>query len=114
MIISQEVYYTVECVEGITLLNVPQEYRHKFGSDPMWEGAALPYSNDEDDYIRSFLNWEIYQKNERIKRGLHPNPVMMRPGSYDAVYPGYQYVDVRQNDNTYLRYRYPADEDRED
>lgn len=111
---GEKIYYTVEGVEGITLLNVPQEYRHKFGSDPMWEGAALPYSNDGDDYIRSFLNWEIYQKNERIKRGLHPNPVMMRPGSYDAVYPGYQYVDVRQNDNTYLRYRYPADEDRED
>ena len=66
-----------------------------------------------DDYVRSFLNWEVYQKDEKIKRALHPRP-SMRPGSYDAVYPGYQYVDVRQNDNTYLRYRYPADEDRED
>ena len=111
---GEKIYHTVEDVEGITLLNVPQEYTDALGHDPMWEGAALPYSNDGDDYIRSFLNWEIYQKNERIKRGLHPNPVMMRPGSYDAVYPGYQYVDVRQNDNTYLRYRYPADEDRED
>ena len=111
---GEKIYHTVEDVEGITLLNVPQEYTDALGHDPMWEGAALPYSNDGDDYIRSFLNWEIYQKNERIKRGLHPNPGMMRPGSYDAVYPGYQYVDVRQNDNTYLRYRYPADEDRED
>ena len=111
---GEKIYHTVEDVEGITLLNVPQEYTDALGHDPMWEGAALPYSNDGDDYIRSFLNWEIYQKNERIKRGLHPNPVMMRPGSYDTVYPGYQYVDVRQNDNTYLRYRYPADEDRED
>ena len=111
---GEKIYHTVEGVEGITLLNVPQEYRHKFGSDPMWERAALPYSYGGDSYIRSFLNWEIYQKDERIKRGLHSNPGMMRPGSYDAVYPGYQYVDVRQNDNTYLRYRYPADEDRED
>ena len=32
---GKKIYYTVEGVEGITLLNVPQEYRHKFGSDPM-------------------------------------------------------------------------------
>ena len=111
---GEKIYHTVEGVEGITLLNVPQEYRHKFGSDPMWERAALPYSYGGDSYIRSFLNWEIYQKDERIKRGLHSNPGMMRPGSYDAVYPGYQYVDVRQNDDTYLRYRYPMDENSKD
>ena len=111
---GEKIYYTVEGVEGITLLNVPQEYTDALGNDPMWERAALPYSYGGDDYVRSFLNWEVYRKNETIKLALHPNPGMMRPGSYDAVYPGYQYVDVRQNDNTYLRYRYPAAEDRED
>ena len=110
---GEKIYHTVEGVEGITLLNVPQKYTHALIEDPMWEGAALPHSGGGDNYIRSFLNWEIYQKDEKIKRALHPRP-SMRPGSYDAVYPGYQYVDVRQNDNTYLRYRYPADEDRED
>ena len=110
---GEKIYHTVEDVEGITLLNVPQEYTDTLGNDPMWERAALPYSYGGDDYVRSFLNWEVYQKDEKIKRALHPRP-SMRPGSYDAVYPGYQYVDVRQNDNTYLRYRYPADEDRED
>ena len=110
---GEKIYHTAEGVEGITLLNVPQKYTHALIEDPMWEGAALPHSGGGDNYIRSFLNWEIYQKDEKIKRALHPRP-SMRPGSYDAVYPGYQYVDVRQNDNTYLRYRYPADEDRED
>ena len=110
---GEKIYHTVEGVEGITLLNVPLEYTDTLGNDPMWERAALPYSYGGDDYVRSFLNWEVYQKDEKIKRALHPRP-SMRPGSYDAVYPGYQYVDVRQNDNTYLRYRYPADEDRED
>lgn len=110
---GEKIYHTAEGVEGITLLNVPQKYKHALIEDPMWEGAALPHSGGGDNYIRSFLNWEIYQKDEKIKRALHPRP-SMRPGSYDAVYPGYQYVDVRQNDNTYLRYRYPADEDRED
>lgn len=110
---GEKIYHTVEDVEGITLLNVPQEYTDTLGNDPMWERAALPYSYGGDDYVRSFLNWEVYQKDEKIKRALHPRP-SMRPGSYDAVYPGYQYIDVRQNDNTYLRYRYPADEDRED
>ena len=110
---GEKIYHTAEGVEGITLLNVPQKDTHALIEDPMWEGAALPHSGGGDNYIRSFLNWEIYQKDEKIKRALHPRP-SMRPGSYDAVYPGYQYVDVRQNDNTYLRYRYPADEDRED
>ena len=110
---GEKIYHTAEGVEGITLLNVPQKYTHALIEDPMWEGAALPHSGGGNNYIRSFLNWEIYQKDEKIKRALHPRP-SMRPGSYDAVYPGYQYVDVRQNDNTYLRYRYPADEDRED
>ena len=110
---GEKIYHTAEGVEGITLLNVPQKYTHALIEDTMWEGAALPHSGGGDNYIRSFLNWEIYQKDEKIKRALHPRP-SMRPGSYDAVYPGYQYVDVRQNDNTYLRYRYPADEDRED
>ena len=111
---GEKIYHTAEGVEGITLLNVPQKYTHALIEDPMWEGAALPHSGGGDDYIRSFLNWEVYRKNETIKLVLHPNPGMMRPGSYDAVYPGYQYIDVGQNDNTYLRYRYPADEDRED
>ena len=111
---GEKIYHTVEGIEGITLLNMPQKYTHALINDPMWEGAALPHSGGGDNYIRSFLNWEVYRKNETIKLALHPNPGMMRPGSYDAVYPGYQYVDVRQNDNTYLRYRYPADEDRED
>jgi len=32
---GEKIYHTVEDIEGITLLNVPQEYRHEFGSDPM-------------------------------------------------------------------------------
>jgi len=63
---GEKIYHTVEGIEGITLLNVPQEYTHALIEDPMWEGAALPHSGGGDNYIRSFLNWEIYQKDEEM------------------------------------------------
>ncbi|WP_298643439.1 hypothetical protein [uncultured Cardiobacterium sp.] len=125
---GEKIYHTVEGVEGITLLNVPQEYTHALIDDPMWEGAALPYSGGGNNYIRNFLDWELRSKSntpQRSLRDVDPSPrnkeTFKRIFGYekkleidDRVYDGYSYTDVRQPDGSYLRYQYPSASERKD
>ena len=125
---GEKIYHTVEGIEGITLLNVPQEYTHALIDDPMWEGAALPYSGGGNNYIRNFLDWELRSKSnipQRSLRDVDPSPrnkeTFKRIFGYekkleidDRVYDGYSYTDVRQLDGSYLRYQYPSASERKD
>ena len=123
---GEKIYHTVEGIEGITLLNVPQEYTHALIDDPMWEGAALPHSGGGDNYIRNFLDWELRSKSnipQRTLRDVDPSPrnkeTFKRIFGYekkleidDRVYDGYRYVDVKQPNGSYLRYQYPSASER--
>ena len=125
---GEKIYHTVEGIEGITLLNVPQEYTHALIDDPMWEGAALPHSGGGDNYIRKFLDWELRNKSnnpQRTLRDVDPSPrnkeTFKRIFGYekkleidDRVYDGYRYVDVKQPNGSYLRYQYPSASERKD
>ena len=125
---GEKIYHTVEGIEGITLLNVPQEYTHALIDDPMWEGAALPHSGGGDNYIRNFLDWELRSKSnipQRTLRNVDPSPrnkeTFKRIFGYekkleidDRVYDGYCYVDVKQLNGSYLRYQYPSASERKD
>ena len=125
---GEKIYHTVEGIEGITLLNVPQEYTHALINDPMWEGAALPHSGGGDNYIRNFLDWELRSKSnipQRTLRDVDPSPrnkeTFKRIFGYekkleidDRVYDGYRYVDVKQPNGSYLRYQYPSASERKD
>jgi len=100
---GEKIYHTVEGVEGITLLNVPQEYRHEFGSDPMWEGAGLPSAHDGESYIKDFLKFEVRNPDGNpYKRWLDFRHLKL--GNKGIVYYGYQYVDVKRDNGSYLRY----------
>lgn len=125
---GEKIYHTVEGVEGITLLNVPQKYTDALGHDPMWEGAGIPQSSTGENYISEFLYWEVRNKTNEPKRTLRdvdPRPqareTFIRIFRYeprleknDVIYDGYRYADVKQLDGSYLRYQYPSASERKD
>ena len=124
---GEKIYQTAENVEGITLLNVPEDSPQSSYNDPMWENAALPWSGTEEEYIKKFLFWEIrYDNNSMIDlKTVDPRPSARETqirlwghptnmtGSQKA-YRGYRYIDVKQKDKRFLRYRFPDDKDRKD
>lgn len=124
---GEKIYQTAENVEGITLLNVPEDSPQSSYNDPMWENAALPWSGTEEEYIKKFLFWEIiYDDNPmRLLQSVDPRPSARETQirlwghptnmtEYQRAYRGYHYVDVQQKDKRFLRYRFPDDKDRKD
>ena len=124
---GEKIYQTVENVEGITLLNVPEDSPQSSLNDPMWEGAVFSWSGSEEEYVKEFLYWEIiYDDNPmRIVQSVDPRPsareTQIRLWGYPTnmsehkkAYRGYRYADVKQKDKHYLRYRFPDDKVRKD
>ncbi len=95
---GEKIYRKVDDVEGILLKNVrPMESGHDV-EDPNWPGAALAYESWGDEFVASFLEWE-HQENPRGSRGeltRDPNPYNRH--TKDFVHPGYQFVDVVEDD----------------
>ena len=124
---GEKIYQTVANVEGITLLNVPKESKDSSYNDPMWENAALYWAGTEKSYIKKFLLWEIRDDIDPmiILTSIDPRPsareIQIRLWGYptkmsehEKAYRGYRYVDVKQKDKRFLRYRFPDDKDRKD
>lgn len=124
---GEKIYQTVENVEGITLLNVPEDSPQSSYNDPMWENAALPWSGTEEEYIKKFLFWEIrYDNNSMIDlQTVDPRPSARETqirlwghptnmSEHEKAYRGYRYADAQQKDKHFLRYRFPDDKDRKD
>ena len=124
---GEKIYQTAENVEGITLLNVPEDSPQSSYNDPMWENAALPWSGTEEEYIKKFLFWEIrYDNNSMIDlKTVDPRPSARETqirlwghptnmSKHRKAYRGYRYTDVKQKDKHFLRYRFPDDKDRKD
>ena len=124
---GEKIYQTVANVEGITLLNLPEDSPLSSYNNPMWENAVFSWSGTEEEYIEQFLFWEIRNdKNPMV----HLESVDPRPSAsetqirlwghptnmskYQKAYRGYRYADVQQKDKRFLRYRYPNDKDRKD
>ena len=124
---GEKIYQTVENVEGITLLTVPKESPQGARNDPMWEGAVFSWGGPEKEYVREFLYWEIrYDNNSMIDlKTVDPRPSASETQirlwghptnmtEYQRAYRGYRYIDVKQKDKRFLRYRFPDDKDRKD
>ena len=124
---GEKIYQTVENVEGITLLNIPKERPQGARNDPMWEDAVFSLGGPEEEYVKEFLYWEIrYDNNSMIDlKTVDPRPSARETQirlwghptnmtEYQRAYRGYRYIDVKQKDKRFLRYRFPDDKDRKD
>ena len=100
---GEKVYRTIEGVEGVLLENVrPDDDRLKNRANPNWADAGLPDEAGGDWYIRNFLGWEHRQFAQQ--RGyLNSHPTNQNGFT---VYPGYQFVDVREKKDAIERYRF--------
>ncbi|MFW2177068.1 MULTISPECIES: hypothetical protein [unclassified Moraxella] len=95
---GEKIYKTVDNVEGVTLLKVrPDWNRQTYNAwdDPMWADAGLPRQKIADNYINSFLGWNVENRN------LVYEPY--NPSSF-KVTKGYNFVDVKK-DNEYIQHR---------
>lgn len=108
---GEKIYKTVNNVEGVTLLKVPNKYENKFSYDPMWENATLENIQDKESYILYYLLWEIRDKNTPNQRGIENGGASIRPNKLS--FKGYDFVDIKQDDGKYLRYKLKAEEDKE-
>jgi hypothetical protein len=94
---GEKIYKTVDNVEGVLLLNVRQGDIAENRTNPNWEGAALPNDATGLGYIENFLVWE--HSDGKSQRGYLNN------SPDKATSQGYQFVDVKQEDGSVLRYR---------
>ena len=124
---GEKIYQTVENVEGITLLNVPEDSPQSSLNDPMWEGAVFSWSGSEEEYVKEFLYWEIKDDDDSIGQlqSVDPRPSARETqirlwgfptnmSEHEKAYRGYRYADAQQKDKHFLRYRFPDDKDRKD
>lgn len=95
---GEKIYATAEEVEGIALLNLRSGDLTLNEANPDWQAAGLPDDATGDGYIGTFLQWE-QPPGRGSKRGF------LGASARDAVAAGFRYVDVRQVDGTYRRYR---------
>ena len=108
---GEKIYRTADNVEGVTLLKVwDGESIHK--EDKLWKYAGLPGQYGQDGYIKGFLKWEV----EIIPTGYPRYREMQfqpeRQNHPYVLHGRYSYVDVKQKDKTFLRYR--LDENRKE
>jgi hypothetical protein len=94
---GEKIYRTVEDVEGIQLLNLRSGDKASNRANPNWPDAALPSDATGMGYIQYFLEWEYNDKSN--PRGFPTSD------SSRATSRGYRFVDVKQADGTFLRYR---------
>ena len=106
-----KVYQTAENIEGITLLKVwpLAENREAAKEDPMAATAGLFNQATDNDYIKSYLFWERRYSDKTIL-DMEYKHVIQVPDKKDkenkALFRGFRYVDVMQQDGTYLRYHF--------
>jgi hypothetical protein len=95
---GEKIYRTIQGVDGITLLNLRTGTSSERESDPKWMGAGLPKDAINDGYIESFFLWE-----HDAGPGNHRGYLNTTPGK--AKSSGFTFVDVKQLDGSYKRYR---------
>ena len=124
---GEKIYQTVENVEGITLLNIPEDSPQSSYNDPMWENAVFSWGGPEEEYVKEFLFWEIRDDDNSpgFLKSVDPRPSARETqirlwghptnmSKHRKAYRGYRYTDVKQKNNRFLRYRFPDDKDRKD
>lgn len=95
---GENIYRTIDNVDGIVLLKVRPERGEREWADRMWPGAAFAHELAGDGYIKSFL---LYERKSGPGRGHVDSPV--------TAYPGYRYVDIIDEKDG-QRYRYTGSE----
>jgi hypothetical protein len=104
---GEKIYKRVDNVEGILLLNIrgAADGPGFRTGDPLWPDAALPHESSKDDYIRSFLYWELNTRSPLDNNKIIPGRGSLTSSAKDTISRGYRFVDVKQPDGTILRHR---------
>ncbi|MDO5652552.1 MAG: hypothetical protein Q4G39_00375 [Brachymonas sp.] len=110
-----KIYKTVENVEGIQLEGLREGGKTPGMDNPDWEGAGMPYEYTGKSFIKSFL-FNEYQGTAGFNDELQPyDPAKGLRGSFGGGGPlvgyGYRYVDVKQEDGSFIRYHRSFDAD---
>jgi len=92
---GENIYRTVDGVEGVFLRNVRGDDKLANEANPNWPDAGLPNERSGEDYIASFLMWEQHQDTRSPRGELNYTP---------SDLPGYKYVDVQSGDSMVYRY----------
>lgn len=104
-----KIYQRVNDVEGILLAKIRPRPTEQQLADPLWPGAAFAFEAYDDDYIATFLAYEV-----PIIRGFTEERIPITANSrghinttkQEGALPGYAYVDVLQTDGkSTLRYK---------
>jgi hypothetical protein len=90
---GRSVNTTVRNIQGLRLDNFPVELR---ADDPGWLFAGIPRERLADKFIASFLDFDFNDSDLDSDFGQSRMTVRMT---------GFQHVDVRRADGTFLRYR---------
>lgn len=107
---GEKIYRTVRDVDGVLLLKIRPRANDSNWADLMWPGAAFALEATEEEYIKTFLGYEhssspTGQPVTPERRGYIGTD--FQPNNPSNV-PGYQFVDVVEEDG--YRYRYTGSE----
>ena len=97
---GEKIYRTVDNVEGILLLKVPQSSSSKWG-DSKWKDAALSGATSDLWFINSFLQYKAVPNDSNS-----PIKFTNEEKIYEnyAYYKGYDFVDVKKVTGQIIRY----------
>ena len=99
---GEKIYRTVDNVEGIMLLKIPQEDIFSHGSDPTWQDAALGAVNGKkSSFINMFLQYKaIPNDGNSIIKFTNEEKIYEN----HTYYKGYNFVDIKKNTGQVIRY----------
>jgi hypothetical protein len=109
---GEKIYKTIRDVEGLLLLKIRPEHAEGQEADLLWPGAAFALEARTDEYIKTFLGYEIGAGDP--KTGI-PTPITPKDRGYivpdqrPGARPGYRWVEVLDEKDG-KRYRYSGSE----
>ncbi|WP_152223565.1 hypothetical protein [Pseudomonas sp. SCB32] len=106
---GEKIYKTASDIDGVLLLKVRPKASTNQWADPNWPGAAFAIEDRVDDYIKSFLGFEMAMGAFGAPRPITKDDRGFINTTYSPgpkQYPGYRYVDVADpSDGKRYRYR---------
>lgn len=105
---GEKIYRKVEDVEGILLMKVRPTVGGKEWADVMWTGAAFALEATGDEFITTFLGYEIGAGDPKTNQSTPITPQQrgfIVTERHPGALPGYRYVEV-VDEKDGKRYRY--------
>lgn len=99
---GEKIYKTVDNVEGVLLLKIPNSNINSDGKNPMWANAALRSETDNGAFINEFFQYKAVPKNNQFLIKLS-NKLLLNDDDY-IYYKGYNFIDVKKENGRIIRY----------